>query len=113
MRLVLLLDEFESITKNPNFGADFFAFLRSMANTQEIAYVTTSARNLQELCHTQEIADSPFFNVFSNLHLGPFARREAMELIEQPSAQAGVPLGEYADAILKMAGLFSNCRLEK
>jgi len=104
MRLVLLLDEFEAITKNLNFGADFFAFLRSMANTQEIAYVTTSARNLQELCHTQEIADSPFFNIFSNLHLGPFARREARELIEKPSAQAGVSLGEHVDAILKMAG---------
>ena len=104
MRLILLLDEFESVTKNPNFGEDFFAFLRSMANTQEIAYVTTSARNLQELCHTQEISDSPFFNVFSNLYLGPFARREAMELIEKPSTQAGIPLGEHADVILKMAG---------
>ena len=104
MRLVLLLDEFESVTRNPNFGEDFFAFLRSMANTQEIAYVTTSARNLQELCHTQEIADSPFFNVFSNLHLGPFASREAMALIKKPSAQAGIPLEEHADAILKMAG---------
>ena len=106
IRLVLVLDEFESITRNSNFGADFFAFLRSMANTQEIAYVTSSARNLQELCHTQEIADSPFFNIFSNLHLGPFVRRDAVELIEKPSAQAGIPLGEYADTILQMAGYF-------
>ena len=104
MRLILLLDEFESVTKNPNFGADFFAFLRSMANTQEVAYVTSSARNLQALCHTQEIADSPFFNIFSNLPLGPFGRREALELIEKPSAQAGIPLRGYADALLKMAG---------
>lgn len=105
-KLVILFDEFESITGNPNFGHKFFSFLRSVANRYDVAYITSSVKELQKLCHTQEIAVSPFFNIFSSLYLRPFTMREARELITKPSADAGVPLADYMDPIFELAGAF-------
>jgi serine/threonine protein kinase len=105
-RLVLLLDEFDAVTTNSNFGLEFFSFLRYLANHYNVAYVTSSARELQTLCHTREIADSPFFNIFSNLRLSVFRRDEAAELIRVPSERVGTPLEPHTDRILDMSGLF-------
>jgi AAA+ ATPase superfamily predicted ATPase len=105
-RIVILMDEFEVITRNKRFDESFFAFLRSLANSYKVAYVTSSCEDLQEMCHNQDIADSPFFNIFSNLPLRSFERAEARELITAPSERAGVPLEAYADRILDMAGCF-------
>jgi len=105
-RIVILMDEFEVITRNKRFDESFFAFLRSLANSYKVAYVTSSCEDLQEMCHNKDIADSPFFNIFSNLPLRPFERAEARELITVPSERAGVPLEAYADRILEVAGCF-------
>jgi eukaryotic-like serine/threonine-protein kinase len=105
-KLILLFDEFDAITRNPNFPEEFFAFLRAVANKYDIAYVTTSGRDLQQLCHTDRIADSPFFNIFSNLFLTRFERDEALALIQEPSSKAGIPLTPYASDVLDLAGLF-------
>lgn len=106
LRLALLLDEFDAVTSNPTFGPDFYAFLRSMANNYPVAYVTTSKTELQRLCFSEEISDSPFFNIFSNLYLRPFRTSEAQELIERPSRRQGRPLREHGQRIIGMAGLF-------
>jgi serine/threonine-protein kinase len=58
------------------------------------------------LCHTKEIADSPFFNIFSNMRLSVLDRGEAAELIRVPSQRAGRPLAPYTDEILAMSGEF-------
>ena len=105
-KLVVLFDEFDVITTNRAFDLEFFSFLRSIANNYDVAYVTSSARDLQELCHTQLIADSPFFNIFTNVFLRAFTRAEALQLIIKPSAEAGVPLEGYARRILEIAGYF-------
>jgi serine/threonine protein kinase len=105
-RIVILMDEFEVITRNPRFEAQFFALLRALANTYRVAYVTSSHEDLQKMCHNADIADSPFFNIFSNLILRPFSREEAVDLIKTPSAQAGIPLERHAEAILGLAGHF-------
>ena len=105
-RLTILLDEFEAITTNPNFNLEFFSFLRFLANHYNVSYITSSARDLQVLCHTKEISDSPFFNIFSTVRLSVFQRSEAEELVRVPSERAGRPLGPHVDAILEMAGLF-------
>jgi eukaryotic-like serine/threonine-protein kinase len=76
-KLVVLFDEFDAITTNRAFDLEFYSFLRSIANNYDVAYVTSSARDLQELCHTQLIADSPFFNIFTNVFLRAFTRKEA------------------------------------
>jgi serine/threonine-protein kinase len=105
-RLVLLFDEFDAITSNPIFDREFYSFLRSVANNSAVAYVTSSMNELQRLCYSSEIADSPFFNIFSTQHLKPFEKEDALELIAKPSEQAGIPLAAFAEDILDMAGLF-------
>jgi tRNA A-37 threonylcarbamoyl transferase component Bud32/AAA+ ATPase superfamily predicted ATPase len=106
LRLVLLFDEFQGITTNSAFNIEFYSFLRSMANNYSVAYVTSSSVELQRLCYCSDISDSPFFNIFTNLHLKPFEREEALGLIEKPSEQQGCSLRRFADEILSMAGLF-------
>ncbi len=105
-RLVLLLDEFESITTNENFNLEFFSFLRYLANHYNVSYLTSSARDLQDLCHTKEISDSPFFNIFSTMRLPPFRPEEAADLIRVPSARVGRPLEKFQVPLIEMAGLF-------
>jgi len=106
LKLILLWDEFESVTRNPKIGPEFYAYFRSLANNFNVAYITTSSAQLQNLCHTKEIADSPFFNIFTNLHLSAFKLDEAKKLIAEPSAKAGKPLASHLDFILEMAGHF-------
>jgi serine/threonine protein kinase len=105
-RIAILLDEFEGVTTNPNFSLEFFSFLRFLANHYDIAYITSSARDLQVLCHTKEISDSPFFNIFSTMRLSVFQPHEAAELVRTPSARVGRPLEPYTTPILEMSGLF-------
>jgi serine/threonine-protein kinase len=105
-KLIVLFDEFDAITANRAFDLEFYSFLRSIANNYDVAYVTSSARDLQELCHTQLIADSPFFNIFTNVFLRAFTRREALELITRPSMEAGLPLEGYARRIMEISGHF-------
>jgi serine/threonine-protein kinase len=105
-RLAILLDEFEAVTTNPNFDLEFFSFLRFLANHYNVSYLTSSARDLQVLCHTKEISDSPFFNIFSTMRLSVFQRPEAEDLIRIPSERVGKPLAPHTGAILEMAGLF-------
>ena len=105
-KLIVLFDEFDAITTNRAFDLEFYSFLRSIANNYDVAYVTSSARDLQELCHTQLIADSPFFNIFTNVFLRAFLRKEAMDLIVRPSTEAGLSLEGYARRITETAGHF-------
>lgn len=103
-KIVLFMDEFEVLVSNEKFEADFFAFLRSLANLFELAYVISSKRELFELCKTQEIKDSPFWNIFDTLWLGLFDRESSLDLIRTLSSEEGYPLEDYADFILKLAG---------
>jgi hypothetical protein len=78
---IFLLDEFEYVTQNPNFKADFFGGLRALAIHQNLALVTATRRELVDLCHSEEIKGSPFFNIFANVVLRPFNREEVKALI--------------------------------
>ena len=78
---VLLMDEFEYVTQNPNFKGDFFGGLRSLAIHHRVALVPATRRELVDLCHSEEIKGSPFFNIFVNVVLRPFTRQEVDELL--------------------------------
>jgi serine/threonine-protein kinase len=106
LKLVLVLDEFEAITQNQNFTIEFFSFLRSLPNNYSVSFIVSSAREIQDLCHSKEVAGSPFFNIFHKLNLGSFTPEEAAQLITEPSRAAGYPLEPYAPAILRMGGCF-------
>lgn len=79
---VLLMDEFEYVTQNPNFKGDFFGGLRALAIHHGVALVPATRRELVDLCHSDEIKGSPFFNIFANVVLRPFSRPEVDELLD-------------------------------
>jgi len=79
--IILLLDEFEHVTKNPNFDASFFYGLRSLAIHHHLALITSSRRELIEFCHSQALRSSPFFNIFANINIELFSENEAFDLI--------------------------------
>jgi len=106
IRIAIFLDEFDLVTTNPNFDLEFFSFLRFLANRYNVAYITSSSRDLQLLCHTKEIADSPFFNIFTRMRLSVFQPEEARDLIAVPSERLGRPLAAHTDRILALTGLF-------
>jgi len=78
---VLFMDEFEYVTQNPNFKSDFFGGLRALAIHHGVALVPATRRELVDLCHSEEIKGSPFFNIFANVVLRPFSRAEVNEMI--------------------------------
>jgi serine/threonine-protein kinase len=105
-KIILFFDDFHLTTQNESFPLEFFSFLRSLANNYDLAYVTTSHLDLQRLCVSKEIEESPFFNIFTNLSLKPFEASEASHLILEISEQHGVSLGDEKDRILLVAGHF-------
>jgi len=105
-KLIMLFDEFELVTKNKNFKAEFYSFARSLANNYNVAYLVASGRDLQTVCHSQEISDSPFFNIFSNIKLGQFTADELHDLVVVPSKRAGYPMDQYVDFVYDLAGLY-------
>ena len=106
LKIIMIFDEFEVVTKNPNFDMEFFSFFRSIANNFNIAYIVSSGKNLQNLCHSSEISYSPFFNIFSNITLSQLRENEAIELISTPSSACGGPLKPYAPFIIDVAGYY-------
>jgi hypothetical protein len=80
--IVLFMDEFEYITQNPNFKSDFFGGLRSLAIHHGVALIPATRRELVDLCHSDEIKGSPFFNIFANVVLRPFNQSEVNELLD-------------------------------
>lgn len=79
-RLIVFLDDFHFITSNLRFPLEFFSFLRSMANNYNLAYATTSLLELQKLCVAKDVQESPFFNIFTNMHLGMLSHKDAVSL---------------------------------
>lgn len=105
-KIIVFFDDFHLATQNESFPLEFFSYLRSLANNYNLAFVTTSYLDLQKLCVSTEIAESPFFNIFTNLSIKPFEESEALRLIETPSKQQGVNLVEDKDRIVETARFF-------
>ena len=95
-RLILLLDDFDRITGSPAFPAAFFSFLRSLANNFPVAYVTASRQDLQQLCVSREVEESPFFNIFQNLGLGPLDEAQTRALAAERAPDFGAALADWA-----------------
>ncbi len=105
--LVLTLDEFEGLARNPNFEPDFYGELRSLAGELGIVYLTASKRGLYELTyHHSDTLSSPFFNIFSEVTLGLMPEDEACGLLEGLSEQGQGPgfCREEIDLALELAG---------
>lgn len=81
--LVFLLDEFDLVTTNKNFGPDFYFGLRSLVIRHKVALVTSSRLELIELCHSPAVRSSPFFNIFANINLRQFSLEESRLMISR------------------------------
>ena len=77
-----MLDEFEYVTQNPNFKTDFFGGLRALSIHNNLPLITSTRRELVELCHSEEIKGSPFFNIFASVFLRPFNPQDARALVD-------------------------------
>ncbi len=88
--VVFLLDEFEQVTTNSNFGPEFFYALRSLAIHHKLALLTSSRRELIELCHSDKIRSSPFFNIFANINVSLLSPAEARRLLSEPLARSNI-----------------------
>lgn len=82
IHVVLLMDEFEYVTLNPNLNLDFFGGLRALAIHYNISLVPATRRELVDLCHSEDIKGSPFFNIFATVVLRPFARQETKSMLD-------------------------------
>lgn len=81
--VIFLLDEFEHVTANANFGPDFYYGLRSLILHHQVALVTSSRLELIELCHSDTIKSSPFFNIFANINLRLFSQADFRRMVSQ------------------------------
>lgn len=105
VKIVLLMDEFEYVIQNPNFGASFFAGLRSIAINYPLALVTATRRELVDLCHSEEIKGSPFFNIFATVFLRPFSPAEVHELLDGYTAGSDLAFDpQEKEFVLRIAG---------
>ena len=93
LTVVLLLDEFELITQNPNFNPDFFGALRALAIQHNLPLITATRRELVDLIHS-DVKGSPFFNVFATLILTPFDFKEVKNLIATYTQGTGIEFSE-------------------
>jgi hypothetical protein len=99
-RLVLLLDQFESLDRVPPFQASLGAHLRSLTHDFRLCWVSSTSQGSP--------APPPAGNFAvdrDTLWLEPFTEEEARELITVPSGRAGKPLAGFAGRIIEMAGL--------
>jgi hypothetical protein len=103
---VFLLDEFERVTANTNFGPDFYYGLRSLIIHHRMALVTSSRLELIELCHSDAVKSSPFFNIFANISLRMFSRAEFELMVERALIGTTVTFTELEmESVVGVAGL--------
>ena len=104
--VVFLLDEFERVTANANFGPDFYYGLRSLMISHRVALVTSSRLELIELCHNDAVKSSPFFNIFANINLRMFSRVEFELMVDRALAGTTVTFTEpEMESVVRLAGL--------
>jgi AAA domain len=84
---VLCIDEFEGFDRKQGFDLNFFIHMRAIAEAG-LCLVVVSKKPLIEIVG-EPGKTSGFFNIFEQLSLGPFTRKEAELFVCEKSAQAG------------------------
>lgn len=103
--VVLCLDEFGKPLTSPEFDADFYDFMRSIAQTERLTLIVATLRPLTEIEVPSQADVSRFFNIFQPLQIGPLDEEAAWQLATKPAREAGAPFSdEEVDFVLKVAG---------
>ncbi len=92
VRIVVMLDEFDALLSHPILNsAEFYGSLRSLSSRfTSLALIIATRRSLNQLnIKTQEINphSSPYFNVFTELRLGPLPKRDVATLLSHAGKQ--------------------------
>jgi serine/threonine-protein kinase len=103
-KIIIFFDDFNLVTQNQAFPLEFFSFLRSLANNYNLAYVTTSYEDLQKLCVSKDIEESPFFNIFTNMSLRGFENAEIDQLLGLTAQEDGNNLSTDKEYLVKLVG---------
>jgi hypothetical protein len=103
-KIILFLDDFNLITLNPAFPLEFFSFLRSLANNYNLAYITTSYEDLQKLCISKDIEESPFFNIFTNMSLRGLDTNEIDSFFQNSDSEENNSIQENKDYLIDLVG---------
>jgi len=87
---ILCIDEFEGVCKQQDFNLEVLENLRAIAQQHQLGLVTASKKPLLDVVAGVAGSEtSPFFNIFLQLRLRPFSRRDAESFIEKKGQQAG------------------------
>ncbi|MEE8442508.1 MAG: AAA-like domain-containing protein, partial [Dehalococcoidia bacterium] len=106
IHIVLLMDEFENISYNTNFGPEFYYGLRSLAIHHDLAIITASRQDLVELSQSDEVRSSPFFNIFATINLQPFIRADVEQLLQHYLKETGISFSqEEVEHTVMLTGL--------
>lgn len=97
VRLVLLLDEFECANGHPAEFDGLLGELRAEGQLGRLALVTASRVPLADLCAQGRIEVSPFFNIFTQVTLGPLDETSWRALVQDG-------LGEVSDDDWRFVG---------
>jgi hypothetical protein len=105
-KLAILIDEFELVAANPQFGLQLFNRLRGLTSQYPIQFVTASRLPLWQLTLSNpETLSSPFFNIFAPMPLGLLDEAKARAMLAELSAHAAAPFSESTiERILALAG---------
>lgn len=104
-RLVLILDEFELLSRNESLKGEFFTGLRALAMRHAISYITASKQALLELTYADASSlSSPFFNIFATIHLSLFTDEQAQEILLSLCQKAALAFSDEMLAHLKLLG---------
>ena len=87
--LIIALDEFEVIA--PILDSDFSHWLRFVFQEQNVVAITSSQTTVRELETSGGIA-SPLFNIFGNIFLRLFMRKETEDMITNMFHNGGIEL---------------------
>ncbi|MCB0167377.1 MAG: winged helix-turn-helix domain-containing protein [Anaerolineae bacterium] len=103
---IILLDEFERMSRNPQLDPDFFSGLRALAAKYPIAYITASKLPLLALTYADaSTLSSPFFNIFASIRLSLFSEADARSLLTGLSARGQITFAPATlDHILDLVG---------
>jgi len=105
LKLVLCLDEFEMLSQNPNYSADFFTYLRGLCSNYNFALVTSSRRSLFDLCHQRDLQTSQLWNIFVELPLGLMKSDEIQTMVRKYFERSNLSLAqEHTNQTLALTG---------
>lgn len=103
LRVVLILDDFEQLSRNPKLDINFYNALRSLASRLQVVYLTCSNQPLSGLTNfndSKSVLSSPLFNIFTQIYLGLLSEAEAREMIRKLMEAAGISVSSQLENII-------------